>query len=167
LLARGDPAGYDKRVATIWSLAFTQLQEHGPAAADLLLLACCAADDAIMALRGYSLISSPAGGVVTVHRLVQAITVAQISDQHAAAWQRVTAALITAAVPEDCQQPANWPTCGALLPHARAALPLSSAPMLSMADYLGWSGSHAAAQDLSQQILDACQQKLGAEHPTP
>jgi hypothetical protein len=27
LLARGDPAGYDKRVASTWSLAFARLQE--------------------------------------------------------------------------------------------------------------------------------------------
>ena len=164
LLARGDPAGYDKRVTTTWALAFARLQEHTPAAAGLLrLLACCAADaipyrlllqprpgladelppeagpvlaplladplavdDAITALRRYSLISPPAGGVVSVHRLVQAITLAQLTDQQAAAWQQATAALITAALPGDPQQPASWPAYAALLPHARAALPLSS-----------------------------------------
>jgi len=34
-----------------------------------------------------------------------------------------------------------------------------------VADYLGYSGSYAAARDLSQQILDARQEELGAEHP--
>jgi Trypsin-like peptidase domain/Tetratricopeptide repeat len=203
MLARGDPAGYDKRVTTTWTLAFARLQEHTPAAVGLLrLLACCAADaipyrlllqprpgladelppeagpvlaplladplavdDTITALRRYSLISPPASGVVSVHRLVQAITLAQLSDQQAAAWQQASAALITAALPGDPEQPANWPAYAALLPHARAALPLSSTQMMDMAGYLGYSGSYAAARDLSQQILDARQHELGAEHP--
>ena len=202
LLARGDPAGYDKRVTTTWALAFAQLAEHTPAAGLLRLLACCAAeaipyrlllqprpglsdelpaeagpvlaplledslavDDAITALRRYSLISPPAAGVVSVHRLVQAITLAQLTEQQAAAWQQATAALITAALPGDSQQPASWPAYAALLPHARAALPLSSAPILEIAGYLGYSGSYTVARDLSQQILDARQRELGAEHP--
>jgi hypothetical protein len=43
LLARGEPAGYGKRVATTWSLAFDQLQRTVPLSIALLrLLACCA-----------------------------------------------------------------------------------------------------------------------------
>ena len=43
LLARGEPAGYGKTVATTWSLAFGQLEQSAPAAVGLLrLLACCA-----------------------------------------------------------------------------------------------------------------------------
>jgi len=43
LLDRGDPAGYDKRVTTTWSLSFDRLRRDAPAAAGLLdLLACCA-----------------------------------------------------------------------------------------------------------------------------
>ena len=43
LLSRGEPIGYDKTVATTWSLAFSQLSEESPAAIGLLrLLACCA-----------------------------------------------------------------------------------------------------------------------------
>ena len=45
LLDRGDPAGYDKRVATTWALAFAELGQAGPAAGLLRLLACCAAED--------------------------------------------------------------------------------------------------------------------------
>ena len=203
MLALGDPAGYDKRVATTWSLAFARLQERAPAAAGLLrLLACCApdtipyrlllqprpgmqeqlppeagpvlaplledplaVDDAVAALRRYSLISPPTGGVVSVHRLVQAITLAQLPEQQAAAWRQAAAAIITAALPGDPQQPASWPACAALLPHARAALDATSEPMADLAAYLGYSGSYVAARDLSRQILDARQEKLGVEHP--
>ena len=45
LLGRGEPAGYDKRVATTWALAFAELGGAGPAAGLLRLVACCAAED--------------------------------------------------------------------------------------------------------------------------
>ena len=45
LLGKGDPAGYDKRVATTWAVAFTALGQAGPAAGLLRLVACCAAED--------------------------------------------------------------------------------------------------------------------------
>ncbi len=45
LLARGEPAGYGKTVATTWSLAFGRLEQSAPSAVSLLrLLACCAAE---------------------------------------------------------------------------------------------------------------------------
>ena len=43
LLARGEPTGYAKTVATTWSLAFVRLEQSAPSAVGLLrLLACCA-----------------------------------------------------------------------------------------------------------------------------
>ena len=123
-----------------------------------------ATDDAIAALRRYSLISAPANGSVSVHRLVQAITVARLPASQAAAWRQATTALITAALPADPQLPAVWPALAALLPHILAALPLTSDPAHRAATYLGHSGSYTAARDL-QQILTACQHDLGAEHP--
>ena len=126
MLARGEPIGYRKTVATTWRLAFEHLQQAAPGAVGLLrLLANCApeaiplplllqprpglgdrlgaevapvlvplleddlaARDAITALRRYSLISPPADGSVSVHRLVQAITADQMPAGLAAAWRR-------------------------------------------------------------------------------
>ena len=43
MLARGEPTGYDKTVATTWALAFDRLQQSAPGAVGLLrLLAFCA-----------------------------------------------------------------------------------------------------------------------------
>jgi Tetratricopeptide repeat len=43
MLARGEPTGYDKTVASTWALAFGRLCESAPGASGLLrLLACCA-----------------------------------------------------------------------------------------------------------------------------
>src|SRR5262249_3432071 len=51
LLARGEPTGYDKTVATTWSLALRRLQESTPSAAGLLrLLACLAPEPVPMTL---------------------------------------------------------------------------------------------------------------------
>jgi hypothetical protein len=41
LLARGEPIGYDKTVATTWSLALRRLEESAPSAAGLLRLLAC------------------------------------------------------------------------------------------------------------------------------
>ena len=47
LLARGEPAGYRRTVATTWSLAFARLEESAPAAAGLLRLLACLAPEPV------------------------------------------------------------------------------------------------------------------------
>ena len=174
MLARGEPAGYDKRVTTTWALAFAELDQDGPAAVGLLrFAACCAAeniplylllrprpglaaafdtevapllvpllddvlarDDAVAGLRRYSLISAPHDGMVSVHRLVQAITIALLPTDVAAAWRQATATVIESALPDDPEDPAAWPAFAALLPHAQAALTVDSCGLDKIARYL-------------------------------
>jgi hypothetical protein len=54
-----------------------------------------------------------------------------------------------------------------LLPHARAVLDLTSGGLGRIAEYLGYSGSFAAARDLWQRIVGAYREDdaYGAEHP--
>ena len=203
LLARGEPAGDTKTVASTWALAFDRLQQTEPGAIGLLrLLAFCApepvplrlllqprpgpagrlgdqvasvlapllkdplaARDAIGALRRYSLVTPAAGGSVSVHRLVQAVTADQMPAELAREWQQATAAVIEDAIPGDTHPPETWPIFAALLPHVQAALANGSAGMARIADYLGWSGSYAAARDLQRRILDARERVLGPEQP--
>jgi tetratricopeptide (TPR) repeat protein len=202
LLARGQAAGYDKNVATTWSVAFTQLERSAPEAADLLrLLACLAPEpvplqmllaaprpgdaldaesaamlerlagdplvlgDAVMALRRYSLITPAGDGLLLVHRLVQAVTLAQMPDTEAAGWRQTAAALIEAAIPLNTSMPTTWPTCALLLPHAQVALADQSAGMARIANYLGASGNYATARDLWHKIAEAHDLVSGAEHP--
>ena len=161
LLARGDPAGYDKRVATTWLLAFDQLSQTDPGAVGLLrLLACCApelvpvrlllhprvdlngrvpaelaalaadplaADDAITALRRFSLVSPPRDGMVSVHRLVQAITLSQLTPDIQSAWRDAARVLIQAALPGDPQLPVNCAGLFCIAP-ACTGCPLSRLP---------------------------------------
>jgi Tetratricopeptide repeat len=124
-----------------------------------------AARDAFAALRRYSLITPAAGGSVSVHRLVQAVTADQMPAGLARQWQQAAAALIEDAIPGDTGLPGTWPVCAALLPHAQAALADDSAGMARIASYLGSSGSYAAARDLQRRILDARERVLGPEHP--
>ena len=126
-----------------------------------------AAGDAIAALRRYSLATPAGDGLVLVHRLVQAITRAQLSAEEAAQWEQAAAALVEAAVPHDPQLPAAWPVYAVLLPHARAVLDLTSDGIVRIAQYLGWSGSYLAARDLCQLIADAhtVSDAYGPEHP--
>jgi Tetratricopeptide repeat len=124
-----------------------------------------AAGDAIGALRRYSLISPPADGSVSVHRLVQAVTADQMPAELARQWQHAAAALIENAIPDDTALPETWPVCAQLLPHAQAALADDSAGMARIANYLGNSGSYALAHDLQQKVAEAREQILGPEHP--
>ena len=123
--------------------------------------------DAVAALRRYSLVTPAGEGMVLVHRLVQAITLAQAPEGEATQWQQAAAALVQAAIPEDAYQPAVWPACAVLLPHARAVLDLTSDGMRQIARYLGLSGSYPAARDLFQLIVDAHNEDAayGPEHP--
>jgi Tetratricopeptide repeat len=113
-----------------------------------------AAKDAIAALRQYSLISSAADGQVSVHRLVQAVTVDQMPAKLAGAWRRVAAAVIEAALPSDPGRPDAWPDLAALLPHTQAALTMDSGGMRRVTQYLGHSGNYVAARDLSRAVLE-------------
>jgi hypothetical protein len=126
-----------------------------------------AAGDAITALRRYSLLTPAGDGLVLVHRLVQAITRAQLSAEAAGRWEQAAAALVELAVPADPELPAAWPAGAVLLPHARAVLDLTSGGIWQIACYLGFSGSYPAARDLSEQIADAHteDEAYGPEHP--
>jgi hypothetical protein len=134
----------------------------GPVLGDLV-----AAGDAMTALRRYSLVTPAGDGLVLVHRLVQAITRAQLSAEEAAHWEQSAAALVELAVPADPELPAAWPAYAVLLPHARAVLDLTSGGMRQIARYLGNSGSYPAARDLFRQIAAARaeDQAYGPEHP--
>jgi hypothetical protein len=142
--------------------------EFGPEVAPLLMPLLeddLTRDEAVAGLRRYSLISDPHDSLVSVHRLVQAITLDEMPADLAAAWRQATAAVIEAALPEDPEDPAAWPVMAALLPHAQAALTLTSHGTVKIVTYLRTIGNNTAALVLQRQILDACEADLGAEDP--
>ena len=124
-----------------------------------------AADEAIAALRRYSLVTPAATGSVSVHRLVQAVTTDQMSPRLREAWRAAAAALIEAAIPADTSLPESWPACAALLPHAQVALAYDSDGIGQLAGYVGYQGSYGAALELWQRVLDVRERSFGPEHP--
>ena len=122
-----------------------------------------AAGDTIEALRRFSLVTLARDGLASVHRLVQAVTADQIAAKLARQWRQAAAAVIEAAIPDDPRQPAAWPNYAALLPHAQRVLADNSGGMRKIANYLGESGSYAAARDIHQRALDELTSKLGPE----
>jgi Tetratricopeptide repeat len=114
-----------------------------------------AVGDAVAALRRYSLVTPAGNGLVLVHRLVQHVTLAQLSVEAVGQWKQAAAALVEAAIPADTELPAAWPVCAVMLPHARAVLDLTSGGIWRIAQYLGSSGSYPAARDLFRQIAAA------------
>ena len=124
-----------------------------------------AAGDAVAALRRYSLARPAGDGLVSVHRLVQAVTADQIPEGLRDGWRQAAAAVIEAAIPRDPLQPAAWPVFAVLLPHAQAALPAGNEAMGRIAVYLRRSGSYAAARDLYRGMFEERVRVLGPEHP--
>jgi hypothetical protein len=124
-----------------------------------------AAEDAVAALRRYSLVTSAADGSVSVHRLVQAVAADDMAPELAQAWRKAAVVTIDAALPADPQQPGTWPVFAALLPHAQAALAADSNGMERVASYLGNSGCHVAARELWRGILEERARTLGPEPP--
>ncbi len=124
-----------------------------------------AADDAVASLRRFSLVSPPREGLVSVHRLVQAVTLGQLPADQAQSWWQAARSLIEAALPSDADQPGTWAVFATLLPHAEVALPADGGGMARITDFLGYSGNYAAARALQQRKADALQRMLGAEHP--
>ena len=124
-----------------------------------------AAGDAIAALRQYSLVTPPADGSVSVHRLVQGVTADRMPADVAGQWRQAAAALIEAAIPDDPKLPENWPDFAALLPHAQAALAADSDRMPRIASYLGYSGNYGAARERYRELLEGRRRLLGPDHP--
>jgi hypothetical protein len=142
-----------------------QLSPEVAAALVPLLEDALAAGDAVAALRRYSLVRPAGDGLVSVHRLVQAVTADQIREGLRDAWRQGAAAVIEAAIPRDPLQSAAWPVFAALLPHAQAALSADSEGIGRIADYLRYSGSYAAARDLYRSMFEERVRVLGPEHP--
>jgi len=201
LLERGEPLGYDARVATTWSVSFRHLAMHAASAVALLRLLACYApelvplplilpptsgrsntiptalreqlaplfdllgiDEAIAALGRFSLTSPPRGGAVSVHRLVQAVTLDQLIPYERVIWQHTAVLLLEAALPDIPEDPRTWPIFFALLPHVFATLPDTSPKAPMTARYLWAKGDHVNARELWERILKALRDAYGERH---
>ncbi|MFF4198333.1 tetratricopeptide repeat protein [Nonomuraea sp. NPDC001831] len=185
----------ERVVAKVLTLSHLRIQAVNPLAIDVLnLLACFAPDnlpgsvldglpetdrievgDALALLESYSLITIARGPVelvpgqpedlVSVHRLVQAVTLHQLTPAQRDRTHRIAADLILSALPDDPDTIGAWPAYQALLPHARAVLPGGSPGLNRLVTYLSASGDYANAVRLQQDIYTHAAATLSAEHP--
>ncbi|MGW0810073.1 tetratricopeptide repeat protein [Nonomuraea sp. NPDC002799] len=124
-----------------------------------------AINTAVGALRRLSLIGPPVDGTVSVHRLIQAVTLDRLSSREQRRWGNAAAVLLEAVLPDQPAQARNWPRYAALLPHIRRVLKPGSPGMDKTGQYLGASGDYRTARSLFQEIGDALTTSMGPEHP--
>jgi tetratricopeptide (TPR) repeat protein len=202
LLKRPSPSS-DATVAATWELSFQQVERCSPPAAALLNLCAFLApddipldvlqqapelpealakaaadavqfDDAIAALRRFSLVSR-SGDVLSVHRLVQAVTRERLAEEARKLWAAAAARSVNRAFPLESDDVRTWPVCSRLLPHALAAAdhcePLAvataaTARLLNQAGgYLHGRAEFARARACFERALKIAEAVYGPEHP--
>ena len=204
LLARGRQPDYEATVATTWELAFQAVERASPLAAALLQVCAfvnpddiplgviisddwgqpldaladdpLALADALGALGRFSLVTSAAGEMVAVHRLVQLVVRQRMPEAERRSWAgRVTTAIATA-FPRDSHDVHHWGRCALLLPHALAATSYpgvaegdAAGPASQLLDraatYLQGRAQFGQARHLFERALAITEVAYGPEHP--
>ncbi len=196
------PADYRDKVDTTWNLAMDRVKEEAPEGADLLNLCAFLAPDeiprslfgegnehipesltdtlavnrAVDALRPYSLIdASPENAALSVHRLVQAVTRDQLSDEERKRWVEAAVRLVNSAFPSQSDDVFTWDKCAILLPHAMAVAdhaeklgtaPESTCRLLNQAGcYLHGRAEFIEAKSAIERALKIGENTLGPDHP--
>lgn len=141
-------------LAQVWAITRQQIAERDALAPRLLAL-----------LASYSMITiSDDRDAVSVHRLVQAVTLADLPDEQRRTVREEAAGLLAAALPEDPTVLGTWARYGRLLPHARTAAAPESDAMNQMIDYLKASGAYATAMPLQHHRYRALFDRDGPPH---
>ena len=201
LLGKGSPLGYPATVATTWDLAFQSL---GEAAVDLMNLIAHLApdqipremivngarffperssmavadplqfDEAMGALRRYSLIEAT-GEALSIHRLVQAVTLDRLSKADRKVWAAAAVQIVNNAFPNKSSDVQTWAVCDRLFPHAFAAgghaeglrvEPQSTGRLLNQAGvYLQGRARFTEAKELFERALTIGEAAFGPNHP--
>jgi len=202
LLKRPSPSS-DTTVATTWELSFQQIEGRSPPAAALLNLCAFLApddipldivqqaaklpeplaeaasdpvqfDDAIGAVRRFSLVFR-SGDVLSVHRLVQAVTRERMAEEARKLWAAAAARAVNRGFPIDSGDVRTWPACSRLLAHALAAAdhcealkvgPGETGWLLNQAGwYLRGRAEFARARACFERALRLAEAAYGPNHP--
>jgi tetratricopeptide (TPR) repeat protein len=154
---------------------FSQRLDPPPAEFDVVADDPFALDDAVAALRRFSLVRASEQELM-VHRLLQQVIREQLNPATGVARVGAAVRLLNEALPFGAfGDPDLWPVCARLLPHALAAIehavplkvePLATASLLnSAADYLHRRARYAEARALHERALAIREAHLGADHP--
>jgi tetratricopeptide (TPR) repeat protein len=112
--------------------------------------------------------------VLIIHRLVQAVLQARMTDQERQQWAERTVRAVNRAFP-DVKEVATWPQCEQYLPHALACTKLIDTYALNLSEsayllnrtafYLDDQAQYPQAEPLYQRALAIREQVLGPQHP--
>jgi tetratricopeptide (TPR) repeat protein len=194
ILAERGSLGDHPSVTVTFSLAFSKVAAYSPKAADLIRLCAFLAPDAIpeeiftdgldysafeftqilKEATRFSLIDrDPDSKTLDIHRLVQAIVRAGMSETEQREWAERAVRAVNAAFPY--VQFENWPLCQKILPHALACTGLidhwsfefrEAARLLNQAAfYLYERAPSNQAEPLYQHSLRIYKKVLGLDHP--
>lgn len=78
-------------------------------------------NDVVASLRRYSLVKVSEDRLLSVHRLVQAVGRARLTEEDRKDWAEIAVLLLSEAFQFDSDDLRTWPACSTLLPHALAA----------------------------------------------
>jgi tetratricopeptide (TPR) repeat protein len=204
LWAREDPPdNYHATVATTWAMAFDHAKQT-TGAAELLILCSFFApddiplgmiradgellpatlatvvadedafDDALLALRDYSLVLGGVGQL-SMHRLVQVVARERLGAAEQQQWGAVAIELLIAILPEDSTHLHEWEGGKQILPHMMAVaewgmgLDWESERLALLCNqtgyYLYFLGDYAGTRLFFERALAIWEKQLGAEHP--
>ncbi|WP_203927994.1 tetratricopeptide repeat protein, partial [Virgisporangium ochraceum] len=191
----GEGSDAERTIATVWQVTMNAVTERSQLAAQILdVLAWLAPDDVpedllaplgsepLDTVRALSLLSSysmiiRAGGMVGVHRLVQAVTRHQagVAGSAESSFELATD-LLAAGIPDDpINGVAGWPRWALLLPHIDSALAClagdhANEPAMLLGDraatFRQFQGRLREAIGLFETVLADRRRVLGEEHPS-
>jgi tetratricopeptide (TPR) repeat protein len=132
-------------------------------------------DEAISALRRYSLIESSEVSTLSMHRLVQAVVRDRLDFAGRQRWAEAAVNVANKAFPFDSDDVRTWRECDRLLPHAIAAaglaenlnvgLEATSRLMNQIGTYAWGRGEYGKAKAAFERVLRIDELTLGRDHP--
>ena len=136
-------------------------------------------DDIVAAFRRYSLVEVNAEqNSFTVHRLVQTVMRARMTDEENAKWAEAAVRLVSETFPggEFYEQPETWALCGELLLHAlsvaeqaevfKVAKEQTATLLNQLGLYLQVLARYAEAKELLERALRIDEAAFGSDHPS-
>jgi tetratricopeptide (TPR) repeat protein len=196
---------YPATVETTWEFAFQRLETESPSGVALLQLCAFLApddiprdvivagaellpaslgetvrdglafDDAVSAIRRYSLIDASGESALSMHRLVQAVVRDRLDLPGRGRWAEAALNVVNEAFPFQSDDVRTWDECNRLLPHAIVAaglaegLSVGSAAMRRLVNQMGVYASGRAeygkAKAAFERGLDLNEKAFGSDHP--
>ena len=196
---------YPATVGTTWELSFQRLETESPGGVGLLQLCAFLApddiprdvivsgadhlpeplsatvrdeiafDEAVSAIRRYSLIDAAGESTLSMHRLVQAVVRHRLDPSERARWAEAAVSIVNIAFPHESADVRTWKVCDHLLPHAivvadfAESLSVGLGATARLVNHVGtyaWGrAEYGKAKGAFQRALRIDEKAFGPNHP--